>query len=142
MPKIIVKKITNKTYLETCFEIRKQVFVIEQNCPPHLEFENEDVSHHFMAYADDQPAGVCRWRQTPNGYKCERFAVLKKFRRMGVGSSLLVAILADLPQNANYIYLHAQLAAMPLYSKFGFKKEGILFYEAGIQHYKMVIDNL
>lgn len=138
MAKITVKKITNQTDLETAFAIRKQVFVIEQNCPAHLEFENEEVSHHFLAFADEMPAGVCRWRQTPNGYKCERFAVLKQFRSLGVGSYLLAALLDNLPPDANYIYLHAQLTAMGLYAKFGFVAEGEIFNEAGIEHYKMV----
>lgn len=135
---ITVKKITNQQDLEIAFSIRKQVFVIEQNCPSHLEFENEDVSHHFLAYADDVPAGVCRWRKTPYGYKCERFAVLKQFRSLGIGSHLLKTLLDSLPVNANYIYLHAQLTAMGLYTKFGFTAHGEMFEEAGIQHYKMV----
>lgn len=139
---ITVKKITNQQDLEAAFAIRNQVFVIEQNCPAHLEFENEDTAHHFLAYADDKPAGVCRWRQTEKGYKCERFAVLKPFRSLGVGSQLLQAILANLPPNANYIYLHAQLTAMGLYAKFGFVTVGEMFYEAGIQHFKMVQNNV
>ncbi len=142
MPKITVKKITNHTDLEIAFAIRKQVFVIEQNCPAHLEFENEEVSHHFLAFADEIPAGVCRWRQTPNGYKCERFAVLKQFRSLGVGSYLLADLLADLPPNSHNIYLHAQLTAMGLYAKFGFVAKGEIFNEAGIQHYKMVRSSL
>lgn len=137
---ITVKKITTQQDLEIAFAIRNQVFVVEQNCPAHLEFENEDVSHHFLAYADNQPAGVCRWRQTPNGYKCERFAVLQQFRSLGVGSHLLETLLKNLPPNANYIYLHAQLTAMGLYAKFGFVAQGNMFDEAGIQHYKMVLN--
>lgn len=139
MPIITVQKITIQQDLEIAFAIRNQVFVIEQNCPAHLEFENEEVSRHFLAYVDDQPAGVCRWRQTPNGYKCERFAVLKQFRSLSVGSHLMETLLANLPQNSTYIYLHAQITAMGLYKKFGFVAEGQMFDEAGIQHYKMVL---
>jgi predicted GNAT family N-acyltransferase len=36
------------------------------------------------------------------------------------------------------IYLHAQLTAAPLYAKFGFKPKGENFWEAGIEHVKMV----
>ena len=138
MPIIEVRKVRNSVNLEAVFAIRKIVFVVEQNCPADLEFENEEVSHHFLAFVDDEPAGTCRWRQTDNGYKCERFAVLKSYRSYGVGSKLLEALLNDLPIDANYIYLHAQITAMRLYAKFGFEAEGDMFEEAGIQHYKMV----
>jgi predicted GNAT family N-acyltransferase len=81
--------------------------------------------------------GHARWRKTDKGYKLERFAVLSKFRG-GVGQSLVKAVLADLPADADYIYLHAQTPAVSLYEKFGFEKSGPKFEEAGIKHYKMV----
>ncbi|MEE1885244.1 GNAT family N-acetyltransferase [Pedobacter flavus] len=135
---IQVNKVSSEEELEKVFEIRRVVFVEEQNCPPELEWENEDVSIHFLATADAVPCGACRWRKTENGYKLERFAVLKEFRGKGIGYKLVETILKDLPQNANPIYLNAQLDAMPLYAKFGFVAEGPQFEEAGIQHFKMV----
>ncbi|MNV76904.1 putative N-acetyltransferase YjcF [compost metagenome] len=87
---------------------------------------------------NNQPCGACRWRKTENGYKLERFAVLKEFRGKRVGQALVAAALSDLPADADYIYLNAQLDAMPLYAKFGFAAEGDQFEEAGIQHFKMV----
>jgi predicted GNAT family N-acyltransferase len=139
MPTIVVKNIVTADDLHTAFFIRKTVFVTEQKCCPNLEFENEEVSHHFLAFADGQPAGTCRWRKTEKGYKCERFAVLKQYRSCGVGTMLLKTLLQNLPAHAHYIYLHAQLTAMGLYAKYGFVAEGQMFEEAGIQHYKMVI---
>ncbi|MBY0244666.1 MAG: GNAT family N-acetyltransferase [Sphingobacteriaceae bacterium] len=131
-------QVTNDVDLEKVFEIRKKVFVEEQNCPPELEWENEDVSTHFLAFLNDIPCGACRWRKTELGYKLERFAVLKEFRAKGVGQFLVSNILAHLPKDANYIYLHAQTEVMPLYQKNGFEAVGTQFEEAGIQHYKMV----
>ena len=135
--KISVKKITDDTDLQKVFAIRRVVFVNEQKCPPELEWENEDVSTHFLATVSGIPAGASRWRKTENGYKLERFAVLKEFRGMGVGQELVRSVLADLPKDAGYIYLNAQLNAMNLYSRFGFVKVGKQFEEAGIQHFKM-----
>ena len=48
------------------------------------------------------------------------------------------AVLDDLPKDATYIYMHAQLPAISLYEKFKFVKIGPEFEEAGIKHYKMV----
>ena len=136
--KIEVRKVTDPAALEKVFAIRREVFVGEQNCPPELEWEFEDESTHFLATIDDEPCGACRWRKTDKGYKLERFAVLKKYRGRGVGQELVRAVLNDLPADATYVYMHAQLDAIPLYEKFSFEKIGPQFEEAGIQHFKMV----
>jgi predicted GNAT family N-acyltransferase len=133
-----VKKITDPAELEKVFAIRREVFVGEQNCPPELEWEHEDESNHFLATVDGVPAGASRWRKTDKGYKLERFAVLKKFRGNGVGQELVKTVLADLPADADYVYLHAQVDAVTLYERFNFVKIGPEFEEAGIRHYKMI----
>jgi predicted GNAT family N-acyltransferase len=132
-----VRKVTDPADLEKVFAIRREVFVGEQNCPPELEWEYEEESNHFLATVDGDPAGASRWRKTDKGYKLERFAVLKNFRGYGVGQALVQAVLDDLPQDAAYVYMHAQIQAVTLYERFGFVKTGPEFEEAGIRHYKM-----
>ncbi len=138
LKKIQVNKVSDPTDLEKVFAIRREVFVGEQNCPPELEYEFEDESTHFLAIADGVPAGASRWRKTDKGYKLERFAVLKQFRGTGVGQELVKAVLADLPADADYVYLHSQTQAVPFYERLGFVKSGPEFEEAGIWHYKMI----
>ncbi|WP_026898762.1 GNAT family N-acetyltransferase [Daejeonella oryzae] len=137
--KIDAFKVSEKNDLDKVFAIRKEVFVVEQNCPPELEWEFEEESTHFLATVNNEPAGAARWRKTSKGFKLERFAVLKEHRKIGVGPLLVKTVLSDLPPDADFIYLHAQLLAMSLYEKFGFIKEGEQFEEAGIQHYTMVL---
>jgi predicted GNAT family N-acyltransferase len=137
---ITANKVTDEAELEKVFAIRREVFVVEQDCPPELEWEFEDESTHFLAKVDDEPAGAARWRKTDKGYKLERFAVLKQYRGLGVGQVLVQAVIDDLPVDAGYIYLHAQIQAVGLYKKFGFVPTGPEFEEAGIRHYKMVLD--
>lgn len=137
--KIEVRQITNLTDLEKAFAIRHEVFVLGQNCPADLERANEEESHHFLVTVDDIPAGASRWRKTADGYKLERFAVLSKFRGLGVGQALVKAVLAHLPADADYVYLNSQTPAISLYERFGFKKTGPEFEEAGMMHYKMVL---
>ena len=139
---IEVRRVSNAEELEHVFAIRRKVFVDEQNCPPELEWEYEDESVHFLGTVNAQPAGASRWRKTEKGYKLERFAVLKEYRGIGLGQALVGTVIKDLPKDATYVYLHAQLDAMPLYAKFGFKKAGEQFEEAGIQHFKMILDVL
>ncbi len=140
MSSLQIIPITKKNDMETAWKIRKIVFVQEQACPEELEFEFEEESNHFLAFWDQQPAGTCRWRKTSNGIKLERFAVLPAFRRKGIGDALLNFVLKETEPLQRKIYLHAQISAMPLYAKNGFKIAGEQFEEAGIKHYKMVKD--
>jgi predicted GNAT family N-acyltransferase len=136
---IIAKKVSEQADLEKAFAVRKQVFVTGQNVPIELEMENNEVSTHFLATVDGQPAGAARWRQTENGYKLERFAVLDEYRGLGVAQAMVRAVLNDLPADAPVVYLNSQIQAVGLYEKFGFQKDGPEFEEAGIKHYKMIL---
>jgi predicted GNAT family N-acyltransferase len=126
--KLQVSKVSDPESLEKVFAIRREVFVGEQNCPPELEWEFEDESTHFLATVDSIPAGACRWRKTDKGYN----------RGLGLAQLMVQTVLDDLPVDAFYVYLHAQIQAVSLYEKFGFEKTGPEFEEAGIQHFKMV----
>lgn len=137
-----VEKITDKTLLKEAFAIRTQVFVQEQQVDPMQERDaHENTSHHFIAFLNEIPIGAARWRVTDYGVKLERFAVLREFRGKGIGQALVSAVLKDIAANpeadGKIKYLHAQLSAVGLYSKFGFEKVGDLFEECFIQHYKM-----
>jgi predicted GNAT family N-acyltransferase len=139
---ISVEKVLSKEQLDTVFKIREEVFVIEQEVDPSEEYDEfEEISTHFLAKADDLPAGTARWRFTENGIKLERFAVLKPMRGKGVGQALVKTVIEDIAANpqskGKKLYLHAQLDAMPLYTKFGFKKIGDMFEECNILHFKM-----
>ena len=138
-----VIKVNNTDQFERAKKIRFEVFVIGQNVPAEEEFDQyEDISIHFLAYHNDIACGAARWRITENGVKLERFAVLEDFRGLGVGSALVREVLNDIKINTDAkgknLYLHAQLSAMKLYSKFGFIQDGELFQECDIDHYKMV----
>lgn len=140
--KLTVEKITDKALFQEAFSIREQVFVHEQNVDPNLERDEfESISRQFIALQNGIPVGTARWRITDFGVKLERFAVLRERRGKGIGTALVAAVLQDIEASieasSKIKYLHAQLSAVPLYEKFGFKKVGDIFEECGIQHYKM-----
>ncbi len=143
---LTVKHISgNDDWLQAAFRIREKVFVDEQHVPASEEYDEfETIARHFLAFADETPCGTARWRHTGKGIKLERFAVLSEFRGQKVGSALMQAVLDDIgaqPGTAGrQRYLHAQLTAMPLYGKFGFRLVGELFLECDIEHYKMILD--
>jgi predicted GNAT family N-acyltransferase len=134
---ISINKIKNEEEQKTVWAIRHEVFVIGQNCPEELEWEHEEESTHYLALLDGEPVGTARWRETENGIKLERFAVLAVARNKGIGSALVQALTQELGTTGKLLYLHAQLEAAPLDAKFGFKPKGENFWEAGIEHVKM-----
>ncbi|GAB3278562.1 GNAT family N-acetyltransferase [Larkinella harenae] len=141
---IDVIQVSSPTEMQQVFAIREAVFVKEQKVPAEEEYDEfESISHHFLALYNGKPGGAARWRKTSNGIKLERFAVLARFRGKGVGQALVQAVLDDIfnqqPEPIESIYLNAQVTAMPLYAKFGFKAVGQQFEECGIPHYKMVL---
>ena len=142
-PIIDVHKIHTQEELQLAQQIRYIVFVIGQKVPAEEEIDGfEEASFHFLAYLDGTPCGAARWRFTDTGIKLERFAVLENYRGNGIGRALVDAVLKDIDSNPDsngqQIYLNAQLAAMKLYSNFGFEKVGELFQECDIDHYQMV----
>jgi predicted GNAT family N-acyltransferase len=140
--KISVRKIPfGDPEIGKAFEIRKKVFVDEQNCPADLEYQNDDVSIHFLAICDGTACGAARWRQTDKGIKLERFAVLPEYRGRHVGAALVHAVLNDIKERNLTIYLNAQLSALGFYLPFGFEPVGDIFEEAGIRHRQMVLSS-
>ena len=127
----------NKNLMKKAHNIRYHVFVIGQNCPEDIEWEFEEESTHFLVYDNQEAVATARHRKTKDGYKLERFAVLESKRGNGYGNIVLKSILEDLSSFNGNIYMHAQEDVIPFYEKMGIVKEGDVFVEANIMHYKM-----
>ena len=134
---IEVKPANSSLLLKQVFEIRRKVFVEEQQVDPKEEYdEYETSSTQLVAIYNGLSVGTCRYRNTEKGIKLERFAVLQDYRGLGVGEALVKACLEQVDKRRR-IYLHAQVQVVDFYGKFGFKKTGPRFREAGIEHYLM-----
>jgi predicted GNAT family N-acyltransferase len=132
-----VSPILSAKDMEHAFEIRRQVFVIEQKVDPAEEYdEHENSCTHLLARHTGVPCGTARIRKTENGYKLERFAVLAQYRGKGVGAALVEGCLQRL-EAGTYAYMHAQEHALLFYAKHGFEAEGERFWECDIPHFKM-----
>lgn len=140
--KINVAVARNQEQVGEAFEIREEVYVVEQEIDRAEEFDEfEDTSRHFVAYLNNVPCGAARWRFTSDGAKLERFAVLPAFRKKGIGAALVGAVIDDIRSRPEYqgqtLYLNAQMSAMPLYAKFNFIPVGEIFLECEIEHQRM-----
>ena len=123
---------------EMAFVIRQKVFVDEQQVDPDIEYdEHEEVAVHYLLFSDDVPVATARWRETDRGIKLERFATLKDHRNKGIGNHILDRVMDDILPLNKPIYLHSQVRAISFYERNGFVKEGNIFIEANIQHYRM-----
>ena len=129
---------SDESLFDIAHKIRYEVFVQEQHVDKDIEFDSyENSCWHYLAYLDGKPAGTSRWRETENGYKLERFAVLKNARGFKIGDKLLTTMLDELKDDGKELYLNSQEVAMGFYAKHGFKKYGEPFLEADIVHYLM-----
>lgn len=135
--KIISFKTSDKELFVQASEIRKVVFMGEMNVSSEDEFEFDDESTHYLLYDDNQAVACSRWRETENGLKLERFAVLKSHRSKGFGGIILKYMLEELIPSNKYIYLNAHVDAADFYLKRGFVAKGAEFMEAGIKHIQM-----
>jgi predicted GNAT family N-acyltransferase len=119
--------------------IRHAVFVEEQAVPAELEIDGRDEScAHFLALLAGIPVAAARARVTSGGWKLERVAVLKDFRRRSVGSALVRRMLELVPEGAT-VYVHAQASASGFWEREGFVAQGLPFDEAGIEHRCMLL---
>jgi predicted GNAT family N-acyltransferase len=133
--------------LNQAFEIRHQVFILEQQVPADLERDEYDDSPetlHFFARDTEsgEIVGTARMRPyTPSVGKVERVAVLLKFRKMGIGQ-LLMARLEKEAKSLGWhkLKLNAQTHAQHFYERLGYHAVGEVFLEAGIEHISMSRD--
>jgi predicted GNAT family N-acyltransferase len=135
-----IKAVGSRNELQICFDIRRQVFVVEQKVSAQEEYDELDpLCQHFLALLEDQPVGTARLYVTQESQgKAQRVAVLKNFRRHGVGRALMLA----LEQQARHLgcfhmTLSAQVAAIPFYQTLGYVACSDEYIEANIAHRKM-----
>ncbi|MGH7254450.1 MAG: GNAT family N-acetyltransferase [Nitrospirales bacterium] len=124
---------------EAICAVRKAVFIREQQVPPELEWDGKDPEcvHVLVRNEAGEPIGTGRLE--PSG-RIGRMAVLKAFRRRGVGRTLVLAlILAARRRGLQRISLAAQTQAVGFYEKYGFRLEGEEFMDAGIPHCLMTM---
>ncbi len=119
---------------EDAQKVRIEVFVIEQNVPVELEWdEGDEVSTHAVAY-DQQGRPVATGRLLPDGH-LGRMAVSQSLRGQGIGKQVLIALLDHARQDGHQeLVLHAQTHAVPFYERQGFVVEGEEFIEADMPH--------
>lgn len=136
-PAVIVHLLPWEQAQARAYPIRFAVFVEEQGVPRELELDDKDpLSCHALAERAGLAIGTARLQQDG---KIGRMAVLQAYRQQGVASTMMNDLLDfGQQQGTQQFYLHAQIAVLAFYERFGFKANGPVFHEAGIPHRRMV----
>lgn len=130
----------SKKELNDCFELRKEVFVDEQNVPQENEFdEYEDEATHIIVYdVNHRPIAAARYRSYQNKAKIERVVVVKDQRMHGIGRKLMQFIEKEAQKDGfKEAILNGQIQAQPFYESLGYHPQGEIFLEEAIEHIEM-----
>ncbi|WP_370116037.1 GNAT family N-acetyltransferase [Streptacidiphilus sp. MAP12-33] len=129
--------------------VRHEVFVVEQNVPVELEYDELDAtSVHVLARdAEGTPLGTGRLIHGPQALATTgregvvllgRLAVRQRARGTGLGAELVRAIeAAGRDHGGTELELHAQVQALGFYERLGYVAFGDEYPDAGIPHRSM-----
>ncbi len=117
--------------------VRIAVFIVEQNIPEELEWDEFDTTSMHVIAEDDAGSPVGCGRLLSDGH-IGRMAVISDWRGRGVGAAMLERLVAlARTRGSGRALLNAQSHAIPFYARFGFTPVGQPFMEAGIPHQAM-----
>ena len=119
--------------------LRKEVFVIEQNVPPHLEWEDdESIYKHCCLYLNNKLIAYARVDINKEIAHIGRVVVAKEYRKQGYGKKIMQYSEEIIKKgNKSSVEIHAQLHASEFYKSIGYIPYDKEFMEAGIRHIKM-----
>lgn len=126
-----------KTLQHDCERVRLMVFVAEQHVPKDEELDEEDEkARHFVARDERHMVLGCA-RLLSTG-QIGRLAVLRPFRKRGIGKALMTKVLESAARRGmKSVWLNAQTHAISFYGRLGFSAVGETFQECGIEHIRM-----
>ncbi|WP_303965855.1 GNAT family N-acetyltransferase [Sporosarcina ureae] len=136
------KRIRTQEDLQKSFDIRKAVFVEEQQVPEEDEFDEFDVLNevceHILVEHEGQAIASGRLRVVDGIGKLERICVLATHRSLGVGKVIVLGLeeIAN-DKGIERLKLHGQTHAEEFYRKLGYETTSDIFMEDGIPHIVM-----
>ncbi|MNJ46024.1 putative N-acetyltransferase YjcF [compost metagenome] len=140
----VIVPVKENEQLEQCLDIRKEVFVKEQQVPVDLEIDEFDIlnenTHHILIEVEGKQAATGRLIfYKDNAAKLQRIAVRQAYRGQGLGAVLIIA-LEELARDLGLSksILDAQCQAEGFYHKLGYTTVSTEpFDDAGIPHVRM-----
>lgn len=127
--------------LVTIFKERTSVFVVEQTCY-YQEVDDEDYQCFHVRILDDRTnelMAYARIMPKKDSVTFGRVLVVEKFRRQGLGSQLLKAVLDYISTHfpGLDVEIEAQAYLTKFYGSFGFKRTSEIYLLDNIPHCQM-----
>ena len=129
----------NKDML-SCLDLRRTVFIEEQNVPENEEVDGDDPDcDHILLTVSNIPVGAARLKYYNDFIKVQRVCVLKNYRGQGIGSKIINFIIRHVEKNdiRSSVRLGSQIHALEFYKRLGFIEFGEEYLDAGILHKDM-----
>ena len=140
MDELSYKLVNSDEELNGAFEVRRRVFIEEQGVSEDMGLDGHDrEALHMVVEEEGRIVGTARVMFLAEGKaKIERMAIVKLFRRRGIGRNIISFLLEELrSRQVKQVILHAQYSVIDFYRSCGFEESGLPFWEAGIKHIKM-----
>ena len=129
--------------LYTILRLRNEVFVVEQNCVFQDADNKDQESFHLMFWRSKQLIAYCRL--LPPGLMYNEMSIGRvvsspSARGISAGKRLIAEAIDCCYQQFGKgpIRIGAQCYLINFYASFGFKNEGAVYLEDGIEHIEMV----
>ena len=121
--------------------VRQAVFIEEQNIPENIDFDGSDTDYIHVLATDKNGRPIGTARINSKG-RIGRMAVLKNYRRQGIGRKMIQALMDYGRKNSiTDFHVSSQVTAVGFYRKMGFETSGEEFLEAAIKHINMKLKN-
>lgn len=128
--------------LKAIYQLRQQVFIIEQDCP-YPDIDDADLNAQHVFHGDDQHihayARILRDKQ--GNCHIGRVVVAKDKRQHGLGDALMKAAINQcrVTDNDCTIIISAQSYLVHFYGQLGFQETGDYYLEDNISHMRMIL---
>lgn len=117
--------------------IRQTVFVSEQGFVDEFD-DIDDIAWHAVLFVDKKAVATARVFLSDEGWHVGRVAVLKEYRKMGIGEEVMEAVENKAKElGADEIFLSAQTQAVGFYEKIGYVAYGEMYYDQHCPHLAM-----
>lgn len=121
--------------------IRTIVFVDEQHFVDEFE-SNENKAIHIVMYDEDKPIATSRiiYQDKHKCYVIGRFAVMKEYRKLGIGKELMKFTEDEIIKRFGHIQIgvSSQIQAQGFYEKCGYKATSETYLDQHCPHIWMV----
>ena len=134
-----VRATAGRDEFEQAMELRREVFVVEQQVAEAEEFDGrEEECVHVVAVDGGRVIGCCRLLPEGDVVKLGRMLVAPDRRREGVAEALLAeSDVQSAALGARLSTLSAETAAQEIYTKAGYEVTSEPYDEVGIEHVRM-----